>query len=227
MGRGITAIVLGLIALGLSGCADMPAWVPFQGQRTDTIPGVVTPAEKIAQLKKISAQASGCDAQTKQKIVGQLVTSIRSETDALIRAETIRTLGNYPDSSADSVLKAALNDPDADVRIAACEAWGKRGNAQAAELLAQSLSSDTSLDVRLAATRALGKTKNQQAVKALGDALSDTDPAMQYRAVLSLKEATGKDFGNSVDKWQQYVQDLKNSSGQTESMAERGNKVFQ
>ena len=40
---------------------------------------------------------------------------------------------------------------------------------------------------------------------ALGEALADADPAMQYRAVLSLKQATGKDLGNSVDRWQQYV----------------------
>ena len=39
----------------------------------------------------------------------------------------------------------------------------------------------------------------------LGEALADADPAMQYRAVLSLKKVTGKDLGNDVDRWQQYV----------------------
>ena len=60
-------------------------------------------------------------------------------------------------------------------------------------------------DVRLAAAKALGETRNPAAVPALGEALADADPAMQYRAVLSLKQATGKDLGNSVDRWQQYV----------------------
>jgi HEAT repeat protein len=215
-----------LFALLMSGCADMPAWVPFQGPRTDTMPGVVTPAEKIAQLKKLSSEASKSDSQARQRIVEQLVSSIRTETDSLIRAEIIRTLGDYPEPSSDAVLKAALNDPDADVRIAACEAWGKRADAQAACLLAPVLSSDANRDVRLAAARALGKSKDQQAVTALGDALVDSDPAMQYRAVLSLKEITGKDLGNNVDQWRQYVQQQQPQPTQPASIVERSKTMF-
>lgn len=188
--------------------------------------GVVTPAEKIAQLKKLASEATKSDQQTRHRVVEKLVTGIRSETDSLIRAETIRTLGNYPDPVADPVLKAALNDPDADVRIAACEAWGKRGDAQAAGLLAPMLSSDVNQDVRLAAARALGKIKDPQALTALGDALTDSDPAMQYRAVLSLKENTGQDLGNNVDRWRQYVQEKHPQPTQPSSMADRTNKVF-
>ena len=106
IGRRIRTIILGFLALMLPGCADMPAWVPFQGPRTDHVPGVVTPAEKIAQLKKLSSEAANSDQQTKQRVVGQLVTSIRSETDSLIRAEIVRTLGDYPDPAADAVLKS-------------------------------------------------------------------------------------------------------------------------
>ena len=72
-------------------------------------------------------------------------------------------------------------------------------------LLSEALRSDVDADVRLAAAEALGETKNPAAVAALGEALSDSDPAMQYRAVLSLQQATGKDFGTSVERWQQYV----------------------
>jgi len=204
----------------------MPTWVPFQGPRSDTVPGVVTPAEKITQLKKLSSEAAKSDPQTKHQVVGQLVTGIRSETDALIRAETIRTLGDYPDPSADAVLKAALNDPDADVRIAACEAWGKRGDAQAAGLLAPILSSDVNQDVRLSAARALGKIKDQQAIAALGEVLTDSNPAMQYQAVLSLKEITGADLGNNVDRWRQYVQEQHPQPPQPASMADRMKKIF-
>ena len=135
VGRQLLTFALGVTALALSGCADLPAWVPFQGPRTDDLPGVVTPAAKITQLKKLSAEAAKADPETRHRVVDQLVTAVRSETDALIRAEIIRALGDYPDPAADAVLRAALSDPDADVRIAACEAWGKRGNAQAAELL--------------------------------------------------------------------------------------------
>jgi HEAT repeat protein len=225
-GRRIRTIVLGFFGLSLAGCADMPAWVPFQGPRTDHVQGVITPAEKVAQLKKLASEAAKSDQQTRHKVVEQLVAGIRSETDSLIRAETIRTLGDYPDPSADAVLKAALNDPDADVRIAACETWGKRGDAQAAGLLAPMLSSDVNQDVRLAAARALGKIKDPQAISALGEALTDSDPAMQYRAVLSLKENTGQDLGNNVDRWRQYVQEKHSQPTQPSSMADRMKQIF-
>lgn len=220
-------LALGILALLLlPGCADMPAWVPFQGPRSDDVSGVVTPAAKIAQLKKLSSEAAKSDKETRHRVVEQLVTAIRSETDPLIRAEIIRTLGDYPDPAADQVLNSALNDPDADVRIAACEAWGKRGDAQAAGLLAPLLSADVNQDVRLAAARALGKIKDQQAIAALGEALADSDPAMQYRAVLSLKEITGQDLGNNVDRWRQFVKEGHPQPAKPASMAERFKKLF-
>ncbi len=158
-GRQIWTLALGILALLLPGCADMPAWVPFQGARSDDLPGVVTPAAKIAQLKNLSSEAAKSDQDSRHRVVGQLVAAIRSETDSLIRAEIIRTLGDYPDPAADPVLKAAINDPDADVRIAACEAWGKRGNAQAAELLVPVLSSDVSHGCPAGRRPSLGKNQ--------------------------------------------------------------------
>ena len=72
-------------------------------------------------------------------------------------------------------------------------------------LLAEALRSDVDADVRLAAAKALGETKNPAATAPLGEALNDSDPAMQYQAVLSLQKATGKDLGNDVARWQRYV----------------------
>jgi HEAT repeat protein len=219
-------LIFAFLALMVPGCADLPAWVPFQGPRSDTVPGVVTPAEKIANLKKLASSAATSDQKSKHQVVEQLVTSIRSESDPLIRVEIIHTLGDYPDPAADSVLKAALNDPDLDVRVAACEAWGKRGDAQAAGLLVPLLSGDVSRDVRLAAARALGKIKDPQAVTALGDMLVDSDPALQYRAVMSLKEITGKDLGNNVDRWREYVKQEHPQPDKPQSLADKAKKLF-
>ena len=88
------------------------------------------------------------------------------------------------------------------------------------------LTSDVSHDVRLASARALGKIKDQRAVAALGDALADSDPAMQYRAVLSLKEITGQDLGNNVDRWRQYVKEGHPLQAQPTSMADRLKRIF-
>ena len=219
-------ILLGIFALLLPGCAEIPSWVPFQGQKSDSLPGVITPAQKISQLKKLTAKAAESDLQTKHLVARQLVGAIRTEADPLIRAEIIRTLGEYPDPCAEGILKAALSDPDSDVRIAACDALSKHGDAQAAELLASVLSGDVNQDVRLAAARALGKTKQQRAIVALGEALVDSDPAMQYRAVLSLKEITGQDLGNNVDRWRQYVQQEHPLPEKPTSLAEKAKKLF-
>jgi HEAT repeat protein len=201
-------IFCGLAAVTAVGCADMdifPSWMPFQGKISDDLPGVVTPAQRMAELRKLSDEAGGKSVEEKQRISQQLVDAIRKEKDPLIRTEIIRVLGKYPGPDADAVLKAALNDADIHVRVAACEALGKRSDEQTAKLLSEVLRSDVDADVRLAAAKALGEGKNPAAVAALGEALSDGDPAMQYRAVLSLKQVTGKDLGDNLERWQQYV----------------------
>ena len=204
----ILLFLCGLAAVTVAGCADLdilPSWVPFQGPASDQLPGVVTPAERIIELRKLSDAAASASAAEKQRISQQLADSIRTEKDPLIRMEIIRALGRYPGPAADAILKAALGDADTHVRVVACEAWGKHGDAQAVKLLSEALRSDVDADVRLAAAKALGETKNREAVAALGDALADADPAMQYRAVLSLQQVTGKDLGDDVNRWQQYV----------------------
>ena len=210
----------------LSGCEIMPSWVPFQGQTTDTMPGIVTPVQKMTQLKKLRLDAPESSPEFKRQVVDYLTQSIRPEPDPLIRSEIIQTLGEYPIPTAEPVLKAALQDTDADVRIAACNAWGKRPNAEAAELLAGILKNDTDQDVRLAAARGLGQTKDQRAIAALGDVLTESDPAMQRRAVLSLQTITGKDLGNNVDRWQKYVKEENPQPGPPVSLAEKFKKLF-
>ena len=221
----ILLVLCGLAAVA-GGCAEieLPYWVPFQGPASDKIPGVVTPAERIAELRKLSEKAATASAAEKQQVSKQLVTSIQTEKDPLIRVEIIRTLGRYPGPDADTILKAALADDDANVRKAACEAWGRHGDAQAVKLLTDALKSDVDSDVRLAAAKALGETKNGAAVAALGEALSDTDPAMRYRAVLSLQKVTGKDLGNSLERWQRYVKG--GEPEPTPSIAERLRRAF-
>ena len=220
-------MLCGLTAMAVSGCADFefPSWVPFQGPASDTMAGVVSPRERISQLKKLSETAASATPAQRQQVSEQLAASIRTEKDPLIRLEIIRTLGHYPGPTADIILKAALSDSESRIRVVACEGWGRRNDAQAVALLSEALRSDVDADVRLAAAEALGATKNPAAVAALGEALSDSDPAMQYRAVLSLQQATGKDFGTSVERWQQYVKQQR-PQGAESSLANRDRSIF-
>ncbi|MDR0337298.1 MAG: hypothetical protein LBI18_09430, partial [Planctomycetaceae bacterium] len=56
-------------------------------------------------------------------------------------------------------------------------------------------------------------------VQALGEALYDKVPAVRYEAMQSLHKITGKDYGNDINRWIQYVQYQK---GETEKVpAER------
>jgi HEAT repeat protein len=225
--RRFLLMLCGLASLTAVGCADLelPSWVPFQGAASDTMPGVIPPRERIEKLRKLSEAAASATPEQRQLVSEQLATSIRTERDPLIRLEIIRTLGRYPGSSADAILKAALNDSEVRVRTAACEAWGRRTDVQAVALLAETLRSDVDADVRLAAAKALGETKNPAAVAPLGEALADSDPAMQYRAVLSLQQATGKNLGESVERWQQYVK-AGPPPGPTPSLADRARSQY-
>lgn len=174
---------------------------------------------QIVQAKgKMAARGSDQD---KENVAAELKVAIQTEQDPLVRLEMMRVLGTIPNETAARVLYAGMKDPDVDVRVVVCEALGKRAVAAtraggppgaaneadvAVRLLGEALSGETIDDVRLAAARALGKIKNDsRAVGALGVALKDRNPALQFRAVASLKEISNKDFGNDVNKWQEYV----------------------
>ena len=158
--------------------------------------------------------------QQQEQVAVELAQQYTDEADPLLRAEIVRTLAKFPTSTATAKLHAALSDSDSDVRLAACQAWGQRRGPEATAALAETLNRDSDLDVRLEAARALGTTHDPAAVAALGLALEEKDPAMQRRAVESLREVTGKDLGNNVDNWRQYVKG-EAPTNSTPSLAER------
>ena len=92
----------------------------------------------------------------RESICQELAQEIRKEPDSIIRSEILRTLAAYGGPTADAVLRVAVRDTDADVRVIVCNLWGKRSDAEAAEVLAGVLTSDSDRDVRMAAARGLG-----------------------------------------------------------------------
>ena len=200
-----------LLLIGTTGCNhfDMAdpggLFVWSEAARTDKVPGLATPAERTAVLRKLAERASTADAAEQQRVSQQLSQAIRQEADPSLRAEIVRTLGFYPTEAAALTLRSAMNDAEVDVRIAACNAWARRGGAEAADILSGVVAGDVDPDVRLAAISALGETGDERAKAGLGQALTDSDPAMQRRAMLALQAVTGEDFGGSAKKWQQYL----------------------
>lgn len=74
-------------------------------------------------------------------------------------------------------------------------------------LLGERFLKDAELDVRLSAIRTLGSLRDKAAIPTLAKALEDPDPAVQYRAVASLKQVSGRDLGDDVNAWREWALD--------------------
>jgi HEAT repeat protein len=222
----IVAIVLA--AATLPGCARRfgGPW-PFGTDQTEALKtyGPVG-VQRIEELQTRAKKIRKANPQQQEAFAAELAQTIKTESDILIRLAIIDILTQLDDApSAKEVLAAGLQDPEIDVRVACCKAWQKHPSPEATRLLAETLSSDTDVDVRLAAAQALSTAGDPNAVKALGQALEDSNPAMQFVAVASMKGVTGKDLGNDVNAWRQLARQPE-PPVREKSLAERLRQIF-
>ncbi|MBI3465303.1 MAG: HEAT repeat domain-containing protein [Planctomycetes bacterium] len=203
--RGGLAFCLGATLAICAGCTGR-TW--FFRQKPDPVLAnlnIETPQQRVAKLQELSATArDGGDAE-QERVSAELAQTIQTEEDPLIRAEILRVLAVCRTATAAAVLTAAMRDADHDVRVVCCEAWAEQGGEQATRALTDLLANDKNVDVRLAAARALGRLGDPAATTALATALEDGDPAMQYRAVQSLRTVSGRDFGNDANAWREFA----------------------
>lgn len=211
-----------LIPLGAAcGCAEFRN--PFAKQRTGS--RMETPADRVERLRELADRADALPPLEKERTSQTLAEQLPHEPDALVRMELLRTLGSLNASASLAAMHAGLTDPDEDVRVVCCEAWGRRGGPEATAALTGVLESDESNDVKLAAARALGESRDPAAIAALGAMLEHNNPALQYRAVVSLEKITHQDFGGDVNRWREYVQSG-NHSVREESVADKMRNWF-
>jgi hypothetical protein len=169
------------------------------------IPGVVAPADRIKQLRELGEKAPSMPELEQIRESTRLAQSIQNENDPLIRIQILKTLASFSTPVSTAVLNAAVNDGDSDVRTACCDAWAQRGGPEALQVLTKIMSSDVDIDVRMAAMRAMGKLGDPAAIAVLAPALDDKNPAVQFRAVQSLKQISGRDFGDDVSAWRDFA----------------------
>src|SRR5487761_1750372 len=137
---------------------------------------ITTSQQRVKILRALAKQASTLPPEEQERATDELCQALSKENDILVRAEMLRCIAVFPSPRAEAM-----------------------------RVLCETLASDTDIDVRLAAARALGRLKDPQSVAALALALDDTNPAIQYRAMQSLKAVTGKNY-QTIKDWREYAQ---------------------
>ena len=193
-----------VLAVGCDGAALVawPVW-PFHAEERVQYE---TPSQRISEIEAAGKQVVGKDQAAQDEFAKSLAGKLRNETDPLVRERIIHTLAELNTPAAAALLRAGLNDADPDVRIACCNGLGRHKDAESLTALTETLRRDEDIDVRLTATRTLGAFRDPAAVSAMAIALEDRDPALQYRAVQSLRQMTGLDYGNDATRWLEVAQ---------------------
>lgn len=161
--------------------------------------------QQAQRLQSLESRASRMDGAEQKRVADEMAQLVRTEDNQLLRSQAVRVLGEIEDPAATMGLDMATTDKEPEVRLAVCRVLGAKRNRESLRSLARMLASDKNLDVRMAAARQLGNYRDKEAYRALGEALNDTDPAMQHRALESLRLASGRDFGNDLAAWRQFI----------------------
>jgi len=203
----IVAWVFSLAALTMStGCAELNWLNPISRQQwaedEKILPSYFTHLKRIRALE---SQAARMDPLEQQRVSAELTRLIHEDQNIMLRAAAVRSLGAFPAELSKPGVQFAAADNNPQLRIAACAALGKLGDSAAVDILAALVEHDADIDVRLAATRELADFSDPTSLRALGIALDDPNPALQFRAVQSLKVASGRHYGDDIAMWRSWI----------------------
>jgi HEAT repeat protein len=197
-----------IVALLGGGALRVALWLELESIRAPTmdsgatvaslIPGLAAAdstarASTVHELGRVLLQSLPSDAMTGSR--AQVVAALRgalSDEDPQVRAEVAFVLGNRPDAgraAADELTKAAMNDQDHAVRLAAARALMRLGGehkALALRALAGPFADPTTLVDRRAFVTVMvsaGEAGEDQAIEGLVGLLSDPDEDIRLEAV--------------------------------------------
>jgi len=219
------AVFVLVASVMLAGCASWSPWKRREKAARDQEKYGFTADTRIKKLAERSKAVKSGSTQNQLEFTQDLVRMMLEEHDPRVRSKILETAAEYDTSAATAICTGAMQDPNEMVRLRACDVWAKRGGADAVQLLATRFQTDADLDVRLRALKMLGELKDKQAIPVLARALEDGDPAVQYRAVASLKQVSGRDLGNDVNAWREWAADPEAHKAQW-SLAEGFRRLF-
>ena len=179
-----TILTLAAMMVALGGCKAMFNAKP--------IPGVPQPDERLKQISELGKNASNIPLEKQVEYAQTLSTIVHEETDSTMRRAAVVAISNFKVPITEETLRFAGNDPERDVREAACAGWKTYGGDQAVQELIQILAHESDIDIRHMAIEMLGELKDERAIVALEVPLMDNDPALQYYTMRSLRKITGE-----------------------------------
>jgi HEAT repeat protein len=203
---GRAALLVPLLAAAC-GCATLPPWLHGRQSSAEREKFGATADQRMHDLAAQAKAAKAGSSTQQTEFTRDLARTVLEEHDPRVRCTIVQAAAGFDTPAALSICRGALEDPNDQVRLAACSAWRQRGGPEAVELLAARYRADSEIDVRLRALRELGRLGNEAAIPVLARALEDPDPAVQYRAVAALKQISGRDLGDDVNAWRAWAAD--------------------
>ncbi|MDR1491646.1 MAG: HEAT repeat domain-containing protein [Planctomycetaceae bacterium] len=202
-----------------TGCqtdSQLAVYVPFNSARTDTIPGILTPSERIEMVRLKGENGRLADSQTQKMLIEHLTKEYVDSPDPVLRQEVVKAMERLNNSDGFALFKyAAMKDENPFVRRAACRAVASIPQNESAAVLRHIIRHDADKDVQLQAIKSLAAFDDQDTITALGELLESRHAALRYQAIQSLKSCTRQNYGDDVRRWKQYL------AGQTPNPPEK------
>lgn len=206
--RRFVAVLVAFGVCGMVGCQDGPMYAlkvanPYYSWHEwgkDEAIGV-TDHERRKQLNVLAETAGDLPSDKQLFWAEQLEKLIETDQSPEMRRLAVRAASRMDVPQAMSMIEQGLDDASLKVRMEACHALGRRSGDDATRMLVATIGTDTDLDVQHAALEALAKHDNSISRDALQLALSDRNPATRTLAIDSLREVTGRNYGDDPKVW--------------------------
>lgn len=198
-----------LVVFLISGCATEKGSSFFRnpfafGKRSDHVPGVPAPADRMRDIEQLSAAAGRVPPERELEYSQALIQIVKSDHDSNCRAKAVKALGKFNNPEAAAGIQFAMTDTIKYVRINACNAWADRKNPQeGASALNELLLHEEDQDVLLAAIHALEVCGQPTSQEALAQMLETSNPALQIAAMNALGKLNNSSCRN-LQQWRQY-----------------------